>query len=119
MKKSYEKTILRNLYLIANHHGKQARFRSNDSIRKEEAPHWHWQDQGTANAYEAICFYLMRPELIEGMDYNKIFGETELVPSWLQDVRSKLKPLDATEEKNNADWVKERRAALRAIRKKS
>lgn len=119
MKKSHEKTILRNLYLLANHLGKQARNRSNDLFRKEETPHWHWKDQGTADAYESICFYLMRPDLIEGMDSNKIFNETELVPSWLQDVRPKLKPLDTTEAKNNADWVKERRAALRAMRKKS
>lgn len=79
------KTMLRNLYLLAKHHAKLNRGLSNDLIRRENDPVQSGKDAGSADAYEAIVFFLTRPEILSGMDYNKIFQETELVPNWLQE----------------------------------
>lgn len=80
-----DRRLLRNLYLLAKHHSKLNRVLSNDLIRRENDPVQSGKDAGAADAYEAIVFFLTRPEILSGMDYNKIFQETELVPSWLQD----------------------------------
>lgn len=79
------KTMLRNLYLLAKHHSKLNRGLSNDLIRRENDPVQSGKDFGRADAYEAIVFYLTRPEILSDMDYNKIFQETESVPNWLQE----------------------------------
>jgi hypothetical protein len=80
---NYEKKILRHLYLLAKYHADQSRMRSNDLIRKEDSPNLHHHDRGLADAYESICFYLLRPELLENMDYNKIMKTNYTPPSWL------------------------------------
>ena len=80
-----DRRMLRNLYLLARHHAKLNRGLSNDLIRRENDPVQSGKDAGLADAYEAIVFFLTRPEILSGMDYNKIFQETELVPNWLQE----------------------------------
>ena len=79
------KTLLRNLYLLAKWHGDQNRFRANDLMRKEYDPELHWQDKGLADAYESIAFYLLRPDVLEKMDYNKIMKVHMQIPNWLKD----------------------------------
>jgi hypothetical protein len=79
------KSILRNLYLMTEHHAQMNRMNANDLIRAERYPHFHWQDKGLADAYEGIRFFLLRPELLENLDYNKIMKENTSVPNWLQD----------------------------------
>lgn len=77
------KKILRNLYLLAKYHAQENRLRANDLVRRERSSELHWQDKGLADAYEVIVFYLLRPELIEKMDYNKIMKTNIDVPYWL------------------------------------
>ena len=79
------KKLLRNLYLLARYHANQNRLRANDLIREESAPELHWQDKGLADAYEAIAFYLLKPDLLDRIDYNKIMKANIRVPSWLED----------------------------------
>lgn len=81
---SDEKTILRNLYLMAKRHAKLNRGLANDLIRREHDPMQSGKDSGAADAYEGIVFLLLRPELLSNMDYNEIFRENEPVPNWLQ-----------------------------------
>lgn len=82
--KPNNKTILRNLYLLANHHAKLNRGLSNDLIRREYDPVQSGKDAGAADAYDAIKFFLERPEILSNMNYNEIFHENEIVPNWLK-----------------------------------
>jgi len=79
------KEILRNLYMMAEHHAQMNRMRANDLIRAERYPHFHWKDKGLAEAYEGIRFFLLRPELLMNMDYNKINNTYIEPPQWLQE----------------------------------
>lgn len=78
------KKLLQNLYTLAIYHAKENRMRANDLLRQKDSPQLHWNDKGLADAYEAIVFYLQRPELLEKLDYNKIMKVNNEIPSWLK-----------------------------------
>ena len=79
------KKLLRNLYLAAKYHAQSSRMRSNDLVRKEDCPEFHWKDGGGADAYEFIIFLLDSPEILENMDYNEIMKVDNRVPNWLKE----------------------------------
>lgn len=78
------KKLLRNLYTLAKYHAESNRLRANDLLRAEDSI-VHGCDLGLADAYEAIVFFLNRPELLECMDYAKIMHHNIELPEWLKD----------------------------------
>ena len=75
------KKLLRNLYLMAKYHATENRMRSNQLDRDDYIRN---KDVGLADAYEAITFFLLRPEILENMDYNKIMKVKNPIPNWLK-----------------------------------
>jgi hypothetical protein len=79
-----KKQLLRHVYFMVKYLGDQARLRSNDLLKKEDDPYQSGKDAGAADAYESIVFHLQRPELLIGLDYNKINKAGITPPHWLQ-----------------------------------